>query len=79
MATQRELDLALIVATFQWMNEAFAQHPGAIRDNLLKATEAFASLVQSYEEEIECLKHALPADKHTQMSSLPAHVDSAEE
>ena len=77
--SQREVDKLYIATGIQWMQQAFANNPGQVQDMINGMHRAFTRMVESYEEELECLKHALPADKSTQINSLPAPVDSAVE
>lgn len=77
--SQREIDKLYIATGIQWMQQAFANNPGQVQDMINDMQRAFTRLVQSYEEEIEWLKHALPADSPILTSSLPAPVDSAVE
>lgn len=77
--SQREIDKLYMASSIQWMQQAFAGHPGEVQDMINGMHRAFTRMVESYEEELECLKHALPADSDTQTTSLPAPVDSVAE
>ena len=77
--TQREVDKTYIATGIQCMQQAFANNPGQVQDMINGMHRAFTRMVESYEEELECLKHALPADKSIQINSLPAPVDSVAE
>lgn len=77
--SQREVDKIYVATNIKWMQDAFKNHPGDLHNMLVTLHATFFRMVESYEAEIECLKHALPADNNTQINSLPAPVDSVEE
>ena len=79
MVNQRELDAASVAAAVAWMKQAFEGKEGPIVDMLNVMQSAFANVIESYEEELRCLKRAQLVDSGTQTSSLPAPVDSAED
>lgn len=77
--SQRDIDKLCMVTSIQWMQQAFANNPGPIQDMINGMHLAFARVVDSYEEELKCLRRALPVDNDTQINSLPVHVDSVVE
>ena len=75
----REEDIAFMVTAIEWMNQAFKGQHGDVARMVRALPECFSNILQSYEDEIECLKHALPADNDTQTNILPVPVDSVED
>ncbi len=74
----REDDIIFMTTAIQWMNQAFKGQHGEVARMVRALPEHFSNILQSYEDEIECLKRALPVDNDTQTNTLPAPVDSAE-
>ena len=77
--SERERKKLYVASAFGWMQNAMAGTPGKVKDMIDTANQAFIDIVEGYEEEIECLEHALHAGNDTQTSSLPAPVDSVED
>lgn len=77
--SKRDLDKIFIASGITWMQQAFKDHPGPILNLINDMQIKFHDVIESYEGEIECLKHALPADNDTQIASLLAPVDTVEE
>lgn len=77
--SQREADKIYVATNIKWMQDAFKNHPGDLHNMLVTLHATFFRMVESYEDEIECLKHALPVDSTTQTALLPAPVDSVAE
>ena len=77
----RDEDLIMCAAFIDWMRQAFAKKGtnAKLKESVEQFSQAFTRVIQSYEEEIECLKAAQNADSTTQTASLPARVDSAVE
>lgn len=76
--TQRESDIIYMTTALSWMEQAFKDHSGDVAKMVNSLGATFARILQSYESEIECLKHALPADKPIQTNSTHVPVDSVE-
>ena len=76
---QREADKIYVATNIKWMQDAFRNYPGDLSKMIDTLHATFIRLVESYEDEIECLKHALPVDNTTQTVSLLAPVDSVAE
>lgn len=74
----REEDIAFMVTAIEWMNQAFKNQHGDVARMIRALPEHFSNILQSYEDEIECLKRALPVDNDTPTNTLPAPVDSVE-
>ena len=76
---QRNNDIIYMASAITWMKQAFSGRSGDVANMVNGLSETFNRILQSYEEEIECLKRVLPADTPFQTGSLPAPVDTAAE
>ena len=78
---EREADIAACTTFIKWMRDAFntSSTNKELRKSVTDFSNSFARIIQSYEEELECLKSALPADNIIQINLRDSTAESAEE
>lgn len=77
---QREADIIACTSFVVWMKQAFANaRDSKVKQNISVFADTFNRIIQSYEEELECLRAAQNVECTTPTASQPVPVESVEE